>query len=301
MIIKDSKVIDGSSPRPITLDFRYRDDLSNQPVIIFAHGIKGFKDWGHWNMIADAFASRGLSDAPGSADLQGCAFIKFNFSHNGTTPDHLHDLVDTEAFGQNTHSQELEDMKSVIEAVMQGDILPKGNYDTSRVFVAGHSRGGPIAVAAACEIKQVAGVMTWGSVHRLNYAWGAPGIVEQWKNDGVYMIRNSRTGQELPVYYGLYEDFLAHEDRLDPKVNLASLDRPLLVVHAADDAAVDKRAAELLDEWALNSRLVLINDSDHVFSGRHPWQATELPPPTLELVEHCLQFVRGSGAWAIDG
>lgn len=45
----------GSENRPFLVDIRLTDS-PNQPIVVFAHGFKGYKDWGHWNMIADYFA-----------------------------------------------------------------------------------------------------------------------------------------------------------------------------------------------------------------------------------------------------
>ena len=88
--------------KSITFDLRYNEDLKKKPLIIFLHGFKGFKDWGHFNMIADYFVN------------QGFAFLKMNFSHNGTSPEQLIDFVDLEAFGQNNFSIELDDVLSLI-------------------------------------------------------------------------------------------------------------------------------------------------------------------------------------------
>ncbi len=44
----------------------------------------------------------------------GFAFLKFNFSHNGTTPDHPQDFVDLEAFGNNNYTKQLFDLGKVL-------------------------------------------------------------------------------------------------------------------------------------------------------------------------------------------
>ena len=69
-MIKNSIVIQGKHQKPILIDYRYLPDGLKKPIIIFCHGYKGFKDWGAWNLMADAFTEAGF------------CFIKFNFSHN---------------------------------------------------------------------------------------------------------------------------------------------------------------------------------------------------------------------------
>ncbi|RZK32728.1 MAG: dienelactone hydrolase, partial [Hymenobacter sp.] len=58
-----------------------------KPVIVFVHGFKGFKDWGHFPLLARFFAE------------QGFVFIKLNLSHNGVVVGGTGDLEDLEAFG----------------------------------------------------------------------------------------------------------------------------------------------------------------------------------------------------------
>ena len=59
--------------RSFLLDIAWVPDQKPKPVVVFFHGFKGLKDWGPWHLMADFFAERGY------------VFVKFNFSHNGTT------------------------------------------------------------------------------------------------------------------------------------------------------------------------------------------------------------------------
>ena len=53
--------------KPILIDVFYSTNKTNQPMVIFCHGYKGFKDWGAWNIMAKEIA-------------KSCyCFIKFNF------------------------------------------------------------------------------------------------------------------------------------------------------------------------------------------------------------------------------
>jgi len=79
--------IKGKHKKPILTDIFYNKTGKPKPIVIFAHGYKGFKDWGCWNLIAEQFAK------------QNFFFIKFNFSHNGGTIEQPIDFPDLEAFG----------------------------------------------------------------------------------------------------------------------------------------------------------------------------------------------------------
>ena len=107
-IIKD-RSINGSRNKPITLDIFYETSDSALPVVIFSHGFKGFKDWGHFNIIAKQMAEAGF------------LFVKFNFSYNGTTPEKPDAFTDLQAFGENNLSTELKDLGIVIDYVLSGE------------------------------------------------------------------------------------------------------------------------------------------------------------------------------------
>ena len=90
MIQIKHKVIERAHNKPILVDIRYISDQNPKPILIFCHGYKGFKDWGAWNIMANAFAK------------QGFCFIKFNFSHNGGTMEQPIDFPDLEAITEYT-------------------------------------------------------------------------------------------------------------------------------------------------------------------------------------------------------
>ncbi len=52
-IIKNIK-IEGVHTKPIVTDVFYKENHQSKKVIIFCHGYKGFKDWGAWNLMAEA-------------------------------------------------------------------------------------------------------------------------------------------------------------------------------------------------------------------------------------------------------
>ena len=59
VITKKNIAIKGPHRRPILLDMVYNNAVEYAPLIIFCHGYKGFKDWGAWNLLAEAFATSG--------------------------------------------------------------------------------------------------------------------------------------------------------------------------------------------------------------------------------------------------
>ena len=122
-----------------------------KPIIIFCHGYKGFKDWGAWNLMAEAFAKAGFF------------FVKFNFSYNGGTMEQPIDFPDLEAFGNNNYSIELDDLDCVIDWVCSNsEIKKEGNINN--ITLLGHSRGGGIVSIKAEEDSRIKKVISLAGV-----------------------------------------------------------------------------------------------------------------------------------------
>ena len=105
MIIRKNRVLTSENNKPILYDVYYNKTEKPQPLVIFCHGYKGFKDWGAWHLVAEAFVDAGF------------CFVKFNFSHNGGTVENPIDFPDLEAFAANNFSLELEDLDRVLNYI----------------------------------------------------------------------------------------------------------------------------------------------------------------------------------------
>lgn len=272
-------ILNGAANRPFALDVIFTENHVQKPVVVFAHGFKGFKDWGHWEAIGEAFAEAGF------------VFIKFNFSHNGVTIEKPTDFADLEAFGQNNHMKEIVDIGVLIDWLFEQKEMPETEIDNTKITIIGHSRGGPIAILKALRDERITSVITWASVHQLDY-WYNEQLIEQWRKDGVWNILNGRTKQQMPLYFQLYESTIENKDWLDVQAALTQLDKPLLILHGSDDPAVPFFAAEQLHSWKKDAQMQIIEGANHVFGGSHPFNDSQLPKHSRELVERCVSFLR---------
>lgn len=266
--------ITGSAGKTITADLRI--PAQRGPLLIFIHGFKGFKDWGHFNAIADAFYRSGI------------AVLKFNFSHNGTTPGSLVDFADLDAFGRNTFSFELDDLQTVIDYCFAAEW--KSQVNLENLVLLGHSRGGGAAVLQAAADKRVSKVITWAGVSDYEPRVNPPEL-QQWLEAGVIYQRNARTGQDMPLYISLRTDFYANRSRLDIPAALAVLQQPLLIVHGTADTSVLPAEAEAMKRINNGAELVLIEGADHTFGGKHPFTGEGLPAHTTQAIENTLNFI----------
>ena len=255
--------------------------VAAQPVIVFVHGFKGFKDWGHFPRLARFFAE------------QGFVFIKLNLSHNGVVVGGSGDLEDLEAFGHNNFSHELDDLGQLLDALHQPGAtpLPPAVLDLSRLYLIGHSRGGGLVLLKAAEDPRIRAVATWAAVADLAPRWSAE-VLTQWQRAGVLYVPNSRTGQQLPMYYQIAEDYYKNRARLDLPQLVPQLRQPLLLVHGDPDETVPLSAAETLLAAKPDAELFIVPGAGHMFGGSHPWPAPALPPLAQLVAEHTATFFR---------
>jgi uncharacterized protein len=281
MPISKNILLPGSNNKLVALDIFYKESKPN-PVVIYAHGFNGFKDWANFDLIANQFAEAGFT------------FIKFNFSHNGTTPENPENFVDLDAYGNNNYTKELHDLQVVIDWTLDKNNPHAAAIDVNRLFLIGHSRGGGIVLLKAAEEERVKAVATWASVSESKTPWGRwdEQKLEQWKKTGVDYTVNSRTKQQMPVYYQLYQDYQQNKERLDILAAVNRLKVPLLICHGTRDEAVPVEKAHELHKANKNSELFLL-DSDHVFGRKHPWTEPNLPDAMQQVVDKTIRFFSG--------
>jgi pimeloyl-ACP methyl ester carboxylesterase len=278
MILKN-QIIERGNLKPIVYDLYYKTNQKQKPLVIFCHGYKGFKDWGAWHLVAEAFMKA------------NCFFIKFNFSHNGGTVKTPIDFPDLEAFGNNNYTKELEDLKAVIEFAINSNHNFKNEIDVNNITLIGHSRGGGISILKAYEDPRIKRLITWAAVSDFGSRFGTDEEIKEWKKTGVKTVLNGRTKQKMPHYYQFYEDFIAHKNRLDIERATKNLKIPQLIIHANNDTAVNFTEALHLHSWNPDSKLLPIENSSHVFGAVHPWEEDELPKVLNHVVEASLEFV----------
>lgn len=275
-----NKVIAGSANKPLIFDVFYRETNTPKPVIIFCHGYKGFKDWGAWNLMAEAMAS----------DM---CFVKFNFSHNGGTVEQPIDFPDLKAFGNNNYTKELDDLKAIIDWVDANEEF-QCEMDKTNIFLLGHSRGGGIACIKAAEDSRITKIITLGGVSDFGARFSAMGDLVAWKKNRIKYVINTRTNQQMPHLYQFYEDFKANEERLTIQRAVINLKIPFCIVHGSADTSILVEEAENLKSWNLESELHIIPNANHVFGTKHPWENNDLPLHLSQVISICKSFLKNT-------
>lgn len=282
MVIQEHKniALEGRHQRPVVTDVFYSAEGGKKPIIIFSHGYKGFKDWGVWDLMARAFARNGFF------------FVKFNFSFNGGTLEQPIDFPDLEAFSENTFSKELDDLEVVIDWVSDVNSEFKNHIDSTDISLIGHSRGGGTVIIKASEDERVKNLITLASVSDFKTRFPAGEEFEAWKKHGIGYVENTRTKQQMPHKFSFYEDFEANEARLTVSRAASRLNIPFLIIHGTEDPTVNIDNAEHLKEWCPSAELLLLEGSNHVFEGAHPWGEGEMPKAFETIVDRVSRFVK---------
>jgi pimeloyl-ACP methyl ester carboxylesterase len=275
MIKKEIYTITGAKGRLMLADLTFDDANPQAPMVIFAHGFKGFKDWGTHNLVANYFAQ------------QGFRFLKFNFSHNGTTPDQPMDFADLIAFSENTFSMELDDLGKIIDFACNGTAIPRANS----VCLMGHSMGGGISIIKAATDKRVSKLITMASIGSFRDLWPKD-EEKQWRIQGLRYITNARTGQQMPLKETLLGDLDRHPILLNIPAMAAKLTPPWLIVHGDADTSVSVNQAYQLNAAQPTAKMLIINQADHVFNASHPYPHITLPPALLQLCDEAVSFLR---------
>jgi pimeloyl-ACP methyl ester carboxylesterase len=275
MIKKENYNIPGAKGRGMLMDITFDDAIKHAPLVIFAHGFKGFKDWGAHNLVANYYAEHGFR------------YLKFNFSHNGTTADKPTEFADLIAFSDNTFSIELEDLHDVIDFVCNGSSMPR----VTGVYLIGHSMGGGISIIQTAEDSRVKKLVTMASISGFGNLW-PKAAEEQWKLSGIMYMPNKRTGQDMPLKATLLDDLRNNPGRLDILAKAAQIKQPWLIVHGDEDTTVPLSHAKELHKANKQSELVVVKGADHTFNATQPYAKDTLPKELLEFCDLAINFFR---------
>ena len=261
-IIKRPFELSNDKDEKIYGDIRYPDGRGQLPLVILLHGFLAWKDWGFFPYAAERIAAT------------GAVVINISNSHCGV-PAGADDFIEPEKFAGYTISGEIADTKAVIDAFVNGGIIPNSDdIWTGDIYLAGHSRGGSVALLTAAEDKRIGKVASWSGIDRfVRYPHRQ---IEQFLKIGYFEFEYTRTGRMLRINRTYLDDYEKNIERYDPKKCLPRLDIPLLFVHGKQDMTVRYRESEGLYKLAKNknSKLHLVENAGHTLGITHPFKQT---------------------------
>jgi pimeloyl-ACP methyl ester carboxylesterase len=252
-----------------------------QPLIVFAHGLNGFKDWGPFPALADAFAQAGF------------AFCRINFSHNGTSPDAPTDFVDVEGFSRNTISIQLSDLEDVLEFFQGGKAASEGILvDKRRIGLMGHSWGASVCLLETARNPEVKALVTLSALAQFGKKWTEE-IRKEWAREGFHFIKNSRTGQELPLSYAFIEELDHYPTKFSPAQAATQISQPWLIMHGEGDETVPLADALEFMVAQPSAQSLLLPGSGHTFGEKHPFRG-EFSVDFRKVVDASILFLKNN-------
>jgi pimeloyl-ACP methyl ester carboxylesterase len=272
--------ITGAEARPLATDLFLPKTRAPRAVVLYLHGINGFKDWGGVPLMMAHLAAEGL------------AVLNFNFSHNGTLPSRPTEFADlVEAYREDNYRKRQYDLEQ-IEAFVRHQGTDLGIAELP-LYLIGHSRGGADALLYAAHHHTVAKWVTWSAPSHTQTPWlkWDAETLQKWQQEGVIYRPNGRTGQDMPIGYQLYEEHRQHRDALDLEKAVRALKSPGLIVHGEADEAVFVEAAYTLKSWCPSAAVEVIPDTGHTYGRQHPWESDALPDPTLRALARSREFL----------
>ncbi len=258
---------------PILVDVRTSSPRAALPVVLIHHGFKGFKDWGFFPVLAERLARAGLHAV--TVSVSGCGV------------DAAGDFTHLDRFAANTHSRELADLHTVLDALTSGAL---GLPVPPSLGLVGHSRGGGLSLCLAREHPAITALVTWAAIARVRRYDEA--TMTAWQARGTLDVPHARLGRALPLDYAVAADWLEHETgRYDLLAAAAGLRMPWLLVHGTADETVPLSEGEALYAAAdhRTTTPLWVAEAGHTFGAAHPWQGAT--PATEQLLSATSRFL----------
>jgi pimeloyl-ACP methyl ester carboxylesterase len=228
--------IRGSIRLPSDFD---KNNSKKYPVIIMSHGILGDRNQG------ELFS--GLAD---KLEDKGVVTVRFDFDGYGNSDGKLVD---------NSIKTEVNDLKSVIQYVKTLDYI-----DTKQLNLVGFSMGGAATSIVAGELKdEIANVVLWAPAAVLVDDCAAGRLM-----DATVDVNN--LPDEIPVMGGQFtfgKAFFKDAIGLDIYGEAKQYTGPVLILQGNADKIVPMSYSEKYNQNYANSKLVVIDKGEHVFSG----------------------------------
>ena len=278
-LFEEEFIIKNKQNNSILCDIHFNKSKSKQSILIFSHGFKGFKDFACFNLIATEFAKNDF------------AFLKFNFSKNGTSIDNPTEFVDLEAFSENTFTQEIDDLGAVIDYVCSDEFYSKFAILVDEIILIGHSKGGGISILKAAEDKRVSKIITLASISQIGRFWNEE-MLANWEKTGIRYEYNSRTKQDMPLKYLIYENYIQNKERLDIPNAIQKLQIKYCAIHGNKDETVSIENTDEIKKLNKHIDIQIIEGANHTFGMSHPWTNNNMPIHTQIAIEKALSFLK---------
>ncbi len=274
---KTSIVINAAGDE-IDYEIDFDEHNGKKPVVLFLHGFRAFKDWGFYPYLCQRIAESG-----------GIA-VRFSFSLSGVK-DSRKMVYDAEKFSRNTMVRELSDARLMIEKIVSRELFENLGIETNGdIYVAGHSRGGALAILLGSEFEEIKKISAFAAVSSFDrYSERQKKI---WLENGKFEFIIHPSKQKLWINREYLQDIIDEKEKYDIPKAAGKLKVPLQIIHGKQDKMVTiKEAYDIAYKYQDKSYLdfVTLEHSSHGFGAAHPFDKTN--EGLEELITRLINFL----------
>lgn len=273
-----SGVVINRSGFELIYDAVYSVENAKQPIFLFLHGFKAYRNWGFYPYLCEKVAE------------SGSIAIRFDFSLSAVL-DGERLIYDSERFARNSVSQEIADVEDFIDAILRNELNLDLSLWDGNIILCGHSRGAAISLLVACYKEIIRKLILLSPIsHFDRYSERQK---ELWKNQGFVEFKLVHSQQKLRMNYSYLQDLLNNADKYDLRKIVSQIDKPIKIIHGKQDLTVSIKEAYELAHFAPNKeklRLVAIDKAGHGFGAQHPFQKSN--EMLDELISETIKFIK---------
>lgn len=253
-----------------------KESSTNEYLVIITNGHDGFYNYGMFPYIQDKLCEHGINS------------FSYNFSHGGVIGDSDY-FDDLDGYEKNSMKLETLDLVETTKELIN-------TYQNSKIILLTHSLGGVPTIFGASELIKndinIIGVVLISTVKTLN-VWPKD-MIDKWKKDKVYYLKNNRTKQDLPLGYAFLQEILSFETTWNVENKIKEIDTNILIVHGENDEAVPTEHSKILYHWANSSnkktQLEIIPDATHTYNTKHPFEKSS--EQLDELINRIINWIK---------
>jgi len=179
-----------------------------------------------------------------------------------------------ELLARYTPGTELGDLARILAALEARTLPGADRVDPGKLFVAGHGKGGAIALLAAARRPEVRGVLCMSSVSTLLRF--PPRLRSELLAQGSIEVVAPLSGQRVRLSRGLLDEVEGDPEGFSLQEAVQALRAPVVFIHGEEDLEVSVKESESLYHWSRKdrTRLVLMEKVGHAFGAEHPFKAS---------------------------
>lgn len=235
--------------------------IESPPLVIITNGHNGFYNYGMFPYLQEKLFEKGISS------------YSYNFSFGGVQGDSDY-FKELDKYEKNCMRLEVLDLCGIVNNLSNSGIK---YTPLTKLYLLAHSLGGIPTMFATEKLQDrinIDGLILISTIKTLD-VWPLA-MIEEWKKNKIYYLKNSRTKQDLPQGYEFLTEILKSETDWNVESVIKKIKSKFLIVHGEKDEAVPVEHSQTLFEWVnktgLKSELYIIPNATHTYNTKHPFE-----------------------------